>query len=216
MNRAGHVYVLGFSNGCVKVGRTQNTGQRLTAHKGMARKFGLTIADEWLSPLHAEWLANERTLKKIAVSLGGVVAGQEYYSGITYAAVVEKAEGLPFTAITEPEPLPTPVPAARASGSAKRSAEAAEWDAAVDAIGARVARSAAIQMAVTKNAERIRKARQLLDMGVLGSNADLLNGYAAKEIEALLEAIDAKEIEVRQIIADECARRGLRKPSWAA
>lgn len=118
---AGHIYVLGFSNGCVKVGRTKNSGQRLGAHKSAAGKFGLTITDEWTSEPHAEWMQNEDALKRIAEELGGTLAGgKEYFTGVEFAAVMEEALALPFTAAEEPaqaelEPvaLPASQPAAR-------------------------------------------------------------------------------------------------------
>jgi hypothetical protein len=94
---AGCVYVLAFDNGTVKVGKTQNVGQRLNAHKSDARKFALTVTGEWVSPVHVEWNANENALKGIAASLGGTAVRPEYFSGVGFAAVVEEARGLPFT-----------------------------------------------------------------------------------------------------------------------
>jgi len=68
---AGHVYVLAFDNGTVKVGQTQNASQRMSTHKSTARGFGLTVTGEWVSPLHTGWRANEDALKAIAADLGG-------------------------------------------------------------------------------------------------------------------------------------------------
>jgi len=93
---AGYVYVLAFDNGTVKVGQTQNASRRLGNHKSSARGFGLAVTDEWVSPLHADWRANEEALKAIATGLGGTPAGREYFSGVDFAAVVEKAEELTF------------------------------------------------------------------------------------------------------------------------
>lgn len=94
---AGYVYVLAFTNGTVKVGRTQDKGQRMTAHKSAARKFGLTVTDEWVSPLHAEWRANEDALKNIAAGMGGTAHTREYFSGVDFAAVVTEAKRLTYT-----------------------------------------------------------------------------------------------------------------------
>jgi hypothetical protein len=94
---AGYIYVLAFDNGTVKVGRTQNTVQRMYAHKSDARKFGLTITDEWLSPLHAEWDSNELQLKYFAAGLADVPMGREYFSNISFASVVSRATELAFT-----------------------------------------------------------------------------------------------------------------------
>ena len=89
---AGHVYVLAFDNGTVKVGQTQNATQRLNSHKSAARGFGLTVTDEWVSPPHVGYRANEDALKAIAVNLGGTPTSQEYFNGVDWATVVEKAE----------------------------------------------------------------------------------------------------------------------------
>lgn len=102
---AGYVYVLAFSNGTIKVGRTKNARQRLSAHKSDARKFGTAVTDQWFSPLHAEWIENETALMKIATELGGVAQGTEYFNGADFAAVVEIARALPFTS-ANPETVP--------------------------------------------------------------------------------------------------------------
>ena len=109
---AGYVYVIAFSNGTVKVGKTQNTVQRLYAHKSDARKFGLTITDEWVSPLHAEWHSNELKLKYIAASLAGVPMGREYFSNVGFASVAGRAAGLTFTPppANEADGDTTPIP----------------------------------------------------------------------------------------------------------
>lgn len=93
----GYVYVLAFSNGDVKVGRTQNARNRLKTHRSTARRFGLTVTDSWVSPLHLEWAMNEDTLKVIATKCGGSAKSPEYFAGADYAAVVTRANGLPFT-----------------------------------------------------------------------------------------------------------------------
>ena len=93
----GYVYVLAFDNGTIKVGRTQNAARRLGSHKSSARSFGLTIADEWVSPLHVEWQANEDALKAIAAIAGGTATSPEYFSGASFDAVAKKARELPFT-----------------------------------------------------------------------------------------------------------------------
>ena len=94
---AGYVYVLAFDNGTVKVGRTQNTSQRLSAHKSEAGKFGVTLTDHWVSPPHTEWMRNEDKLKAIAAGLGGTVHRREYFRGVDYAEVLAAAEQLTFT-----------------------------------------------------------------------------------------------------------------------
>lgn len=94
---AGLVYVLAFDNGLVKVGQTQNARSRFNSHNQTARNFGLTVTGRWESPLHVGWLANERALKRIAAELGGTPTTPEYFSGVNFDALTEKARELPFT-----------------------------------------------------------------------------------------------------------------------
>ena len=143
---AGHVYVLAFDNGTVKVGQTQNASQRMGTHKSTARGFGLSVTGEWVSPLHTGWRANEDALKAIAADLGGTVTGQEYFSGVDFAAVVEKAQELTFTA---PEPVVT-YPARSADMSARD----------------RAIRDAATEIVVRGLADEARAARMALDEGI--------------------------------------------------
>ena len=177
----GHVYVLGFSNGCVKVGRTQNTSQRLGAHKSMAGKFGLTITDEWLSPQHAEWLQNEDALKGIAAELGGTVAGKEYYSGITFTAVAEKALGLPFTTPEAPAPL----------SDAPRSQLKEE-----DILPLLYSTAAALVLSTPEARLRLRRMCELLDIKASDSQGEILVGYAVKELQALIDDVDQRNHQI--------------------
>jgi predicted GIY-YIG superfamily endonuclease len=94
---AGYIYVLAFANGTVKVGRTRNVDQRLGAHKSDARKYGIAVTDQWMSPCHLEWFENEERLKKIAASLGGTARSKEYFGGVDFAAIVAEAQHLFFT-----------------------------------------------------------------------------------------------------------------------
>ena len=93
----GYVYVLAFDDGAVKVGRTQNSQQRLKTHRSRARRYGRTVTDSWTSPLHLEWEMNEDTLKVIAAKCGGTPRSPEFFTGADYAAIVIKADRLPFT-----------------------------------------------------------------------------------------------------------------------
>lgn len=97
ISAAGHVYVIAFDNGIVKVGRTKDLRDRMRAHRGDGRKFGIEITDSWGSPLHVEWGTNEETLKELAVMHGGTPTCTEYFKGADYAAIVSAAGRLPFT-----------------------------------------------------------------------------------------------------------------------
>jgi hypothetical protein len=95
--RPGCVYVVEFSNGTVKVGRSQSPSARLAAHRTDGRKFGADLTGQWVSPEHAEWIGNETQLKIIARDLGGKTNSAEYFTGITFADVVARAQELTFT-----------------------------------------------------------------------------------------------------------------------
>jgi hypothetical protein len=95
--RPGRIYVIEFSNGTVKVGRTQDHDRRVAAHRSQGKKFGAVITDQWSSPEHAEWRQNESRLIDIAKDLGGTVAANEYFTGVSFADVVARAQELTFT-----------------------------------------------------------------------------------------------------------------------
>jgi hypothetical protein len=198
---AGYVYVLGFSNGSVKVGRSKNGQQRLGDHKSTARKFGLTVTDEWLSPAHVEWERNEEALKAIAADLGGIVAGREYFSGIEFAAVRDKAMTLPFTA---PEAPPEP--------AAVRPQVPRPPDAGTVAFGNWF--TAPEVLASPSGRARLRKICTLLD--ILGIPADVVmiaerqftvNECVAREFAALLAEISAEGTRFAQAVAETRAFR---------
>ena len=90
----GYVYVLAFDNGTIKVGRTQNAARRLGSHKSSARSFGLTITDEWVSPLHVDGRQTKRPSRQSRLSLAGR-RPPEYFSGASYHAVAKKAREFP-------------------------------------------------------------------------------------------------------------------------
>ena len=152
---AGHIYVLAFDNGTVKVGQTKNAPQRLNTHKSNARSFGLTVINEWVSPLHAGCRANEDALKAIAASLGGRPTSPEYFSGVDFDAVVEKARELTFTT-PEPGTLPEP----DAENLAQPAEELPQRTAREHAI-----RDAAVEWMTDYLAREVAAARAFLDKG---------------------------------------------------
>jgi hypothetical protein len=180
---AGHVYVLAFDNGTVKVGQTQNAPQRLSSHKSIARGFGLTVTGEWVSPPHAGYRANEDALKAIAASLGGTPTSQEYFSGVDFAAVVEKAQELTFTA---PEAGESPEP------DAEDPAQPAEPP-------QMTAREIAIRDDATKSvadaiAYEVTVARQFLDWG--GTPGDIYAVKGASRMGDMMQLILTREHEI--------------------
>lgn len=59
----GYVYVLGFSNGAVKIGKTCNPKQRFDQHKNSAGMIE-DISTEWVSPIHFDPSKKESDLKQ--------------------------------------------------------------------------------------------------------------------------------------------------------
>ena len=184
---AGHVYVLAFDNGTVKVGQTQNATQRLNSHKSIARGFGHTVTGEWVSPLHAGWRANEDALKAIAAELGGTPAGQEYFSGVDFTMVVDRAQRLTFeapeAATSPPEPdaedLPRP-----AENPPQRSDRAI------------AIRDAATEWVARMIANEVAGARLFLDKG---QGPDAIDGIpTASRLAGIMRLILREENEIRR------------------
>ncbi|MEU9833253.1 hypothetical protein AB0D67_17145 [Streptosporangium sp. NPDC048047] len=93
---AGHLYVLAFSSGTVKVGRTDSGRRRILQHRAEAARHGVELTDEWLSPAHTGWYQNERALIEHCESTGIRIGGNksEYFTGLDFAAVRAFAESL--------------------------------------------------------------------------------------------------------------------------
>lgn len=102
----GHLYVLRFSNGEVKIGRTEHLTSRLRQHRDGARGRGLTVTDQWVSEPHIEFDINEEALKEVALKLGGTPVGtsREYFTGVDWAEMVTVAKRLPRTSPEEVQP----------------------------------------------------------------------------------------------------------------
>lgn len=92
----GYVYVIGFENGLVKVGHTQDPRTRISSIKGAARTFGTTYVTDWVSPLHLDYRANEDALIAAMKSSGGTSGQREYFRGVSFQAAVEAAENLDY------------------------------------------------------------------------------------------------------------------------
>jgi len=95
--RGGYVYALLLANGIVRVGRTEDAREAVTAVRKDARSFGTDLADWWVSVPHAEWLATERALIESCHVLGGRRTGPGSFSGVDFGLLTGKASDLPFT-----------------------------------------------------------------------------------------------------------------------
>lgn len=77
--RIGHIYVLQFASGVVKVGKTTNPKQRLATHVQLAEIHGGDVCQSWVSAPHCGYTTTERELIAFCSRSGRVAAGKEYF-----------------------------------------------------------------------------------------------------------------------------------------
>lgn len=75
----GHLYVVAFDSGVIKVGKAGNAESRLAAHA----KTGL-IRASWTSPRHLDCSKTERQLIAFCNEYGHLYGGREYFTGIAF------------------------------------------------------------------------------------------------------------------------------------
>lgn len=97
----GYVYVLEFSTGIVKIGKTRNPRARIATHVEDAKKFGATVDQLWLSEWHENYSDNEQALLR---AFGGdsVAHGNEYLR-VSFLDAVNVAKGLSLKVLSEQE-----------------------------------------------------------------------------------------------------------------
>lgn len=99
---SGHLYVLEFSSGVVKVGRSVQPTERIRDHVAAARRFGVTLGRSWTSDAVVdEVVAEALMLAEIARTTGGRKR-DEWVNDISFAHAVEVAK----RAVTEADRLP--------------------------------------------------------------------------------------------------------------
>jgi hypothetical protein len=84
----GHIYVIRFSTGACKAGKTIDYPRRLKEHETDARRLRVTVAGQWCSAPHWNYESNERELLAL---LGKPSAAQEYYHDVDFDHVVTLA-----------------------------------------------------------------------------------------------------------------------------
>jgi hypothetical protein len=108
----GHVYVIQFSTGGVKVGQSRNPEGRIAAHREGARAYGTEVVQTWISVKHQNVEANERRLIAFCRQHWSRVRA-EYFPMADFGLVAEFAKTLtfdPFVSEPTPKPIvPTPV-----------------------------------------------------------------------------------------------------------
>lgn len=98
-----HVYVIRFTSDVIKVGWSQKPHERLKVHAQAARTHGGGIAEQWISKPHAAAASNEKALIDFCARQATSVAGAEYFTGLSYSAVVEFAKTLNYKPISRME-----------------------------------------------------------------------------------------------------------------
>lgn len=79
--RGGHIYLIEYQDGFVKVGRTADPRNRVESHWIDARKFGYQITRMWVSKTHANYVENEKEAIMHCNEFGEQKYGKEYFSG---------------------------------------------------------------------------------------------------------------------------------------
>lgn len=95
--RGGHIYLIEYQDGSVKVGYTANPRNRVASHWSDARKFGHQVARVWVSKAHANHITNEKEAIMICNEFGDQKSGKEYFSGEDlFDTVLPHLENLEF------------------------------------------------------------------------------------------------------------------------
>lgn len=89
-----YVYVVQFSSGTIKVGKTKNPASRLRTHAATARTHGIKVAAQWVSQPIATAADNERRLIEFCNQRFTSLNGGEYFAGAVIGDVLAFAEGL--------------------------------------------------------------------------------------------------------------------------
>jgi hypothetical protein len=89
----GHVYVIQFSTGVVKVGKAVNPESRIGDHRHNAAVHNISITDGFVSVAHPGHSKTERELIKFCAHHGTrTAAGNEYFTGIDFEAACSFAD----------------------------------------------------------------------------------------------------------------------------
>lgn len=82
----GHLYVVEFAAGILKVGKSANPDRRLEQHA----KAGF-VQRTWVSAHHLGCSSTERQVLKYCASYGQLHGGREYFTGLEFCSVVIRA-----------------------------------------------------------------------------------------------------------------------------
>ena len=94
-----HIYIIEFSGGLFKVGRTNNPKNRIKAHTSAVRSVsGLQITNQWVSCAHSNHSENELNLIRFCAARfdQNEGSGREWFKGCKFDELVSYAEGLSY------------------------------------------------------------------------------------------------------------------------
>lgn len=77
---AGHLYVVEFTSGVVKVGKAENPAARLAAHARLAEIHGGAVKATWTSRRLIAYATAEQELIELCARQGRLVSGREYFA----------------------------------------------------------------------------------------------------------------------------------------
>lgn len=87
----GWLYVIEFSDGVVKVGRTTDARQRIKRHGWDAKARGAEICSWWISVLHSNTSETERIMKECCSRHWSLFDGDEYFADADFDMAVTYA-----------------------------------------------------------------------------------------------------------------------------
>lgn len=80
-NHGGHIYLIEFSDGTVKAGKSINPRSRMNQHYGESIRYDISMSRVWVSPEHKNYAENEVTAMEACAQHGEISGGREYFSG---------------------------------------------------------------------------------------------------------------------------------------
>lgn len=81
---AGHIYVVEFTSGVVKVGKAGSPKSRVASHAHHARVHGGDVRGSWISERHHGVSVTERDLIAYCKKRGVLAFGKEYFRGVDF------------------------------------------------------------------------------------------------------------------------------------
>lgn len=98
----GCIYVVAFSDGSIKVGKTRRPKTRLRTHLNKSAEHGLEMINLWISGEHVEYAENETALIN-SLSACAEVRVRETFTGASLGDATRLAAELPHTRLSEAE-----------------------------------------------------------------------------------------------------------------